>query len=523
MNSHRLIDSNTYKIISTRSPFSSFEFVESNFDSSPAVHRCFSLARSFKFGTLIVEDISETGAVKDENEDISNYVPDYHFGGLKRLSFWGPNFQKRTALKSKIDHDFIGYAILKKDIAPSRGIAQWHIFEAVFNKYPHKHNCVPGTTTYKVKVIDQTFHISGVLYCQQNSLNKACAQVALRSIISGKLSEKDILYSKINQLAALATPEPYDPANGLNPQQMRYILENLNIPFRDVYYSEMEKKDSEARQNLPYQKYLYAGVESGAGALLGFKLSGPKATDDYHIIPFYGHTFNKDTWAPDAERSYFDVGGGVGYIPSESWTSSFIGHDDNFGPNFCVPRLYVKPEQAEYVVELLHNNFKFGGLEAEAFTLPFLYSLPPHLALHLTNSWIKRLVDMIAPNRQQVVLRAVASSTKQYLTHLASITDWEGNKENPKIPKALKPLLPDWLWIVEVSIPQLFPANERKLGEVVLNPYESPSSSWPNNFELFLFARIPGIYFIVNDVISRKPDFLEVPSNIKSHTELLKL
>lgn len=523
MDEHRRIYPNNIKIIPTTSPFSSFQFVEDNFNSSPAVHRCFSLARSAGVQTLIVEEISEAGLVLDENQEIPTYTSDHKMTGLKRLSFWKPSFKRKVALKSKNNPDLIGYAIIKKDCVPSRNYDKWHIFEAVFTKYPHRHNCVSRVPSNEVEVCGHKFQIYGVLYCQQNTLNKVCAHVALRSLLSRRLDNGDISYSKLNDLARSATTVPgsYNPANGLTPIHIRAILNALNIPFRDIDYSESEKKNKNIREELPYQKYLYAGVESGAGALLGFKLTDPNATDGKHIIPFYGHTFNKDTWAPDADASYFQIGKNIGYIPSESWTSSFIGHDDNFGPNFCVPRLYVKPEQAEYAVELLEDGIKFGGVQAEALTLAFLYSLHPYLSSYNKSQWIRRLAIDSSPAIQRVVLRAMTVHKGEYLKHLSNIQDWEGKSESPIITDLLSKLLPEKVWIIEISVPQLFPANERKLGEVVLNPFIPFDTRQPINFDHFLLARVPELYFVISEIVSGKPKFMSIPSQIKSHTELL--
>ncbi len=521
MDGHRRIDPNNVTIIPTASPFSGFQFVEDFFGSSPAVHRCFSLARSAGVQTLVVEEINEAGLVLDENQEIIAYASDHKMTGLKRLSFWSSEFKREGALKSKTDSNLIGYAIIKKDCSPSRGYDAWHIFEAVFSKYPHKHNCVHRSPGNQIKVGGHEFNIKGVLYCQQNTLNKVCAHVALRSLLAGRLKAGDISYSELNKIARSVTGVGYDPVNGLGPVQIRAILENLKVPFRDIDYVESEKSNPNIREELPFQKYLYAGVESGAGALLGFKLTGPQAIDAKHIIPFFGHTFNKDTWAPDADASYFHVGKAVGYIPSESWTSSFIGHDDNFGPNFCVPRAYVKPEQAEYVVELIDDGLKFGGVQAEALSLTFLYSLHPNLGSYKNNSWIARLARDSSPSVQRVVLRAFAVHKDEYIGHLSSIQDWDGNSENPDIPALLTTLLPEKIWMIEISLPQLFPANERKLGEVVLNPFIPFDAKKPINFSHFLFARVPELYFLVEDVVSGRPKFMSIPSRIVSHTNVL--
>lgn len=301
------------------------------------------------------------------------------------------------------------------------------------------------------------------------------------------------------------------------------MLDQLHIGYRDIDYVESEKDDPDIRQTHPFQKFLYAGIESGAGAMLGFSLAGPGLQEPgKHIIPFFGHTFNKDTWVPEAEQSYFDVAGGVGYIPSESWTSSFLGHDDNFGPNFCVPRLYVKPEQVDYVSELLPSGAQFSGVAAEAVSIRFVYSLHPNITT-AKNPWLRRLAFFSRPDVQKVILRAVFATKQQYVAHLRNATDWDNSTENPKLIELLEKRLPEALWVVEVSLPHLFPANERKLGEVVLNAAYPMNAADTLSFNAFCLARLPTRYFIVRAVTKGKPQFSEVPSALKSHVSLLRI
>ena len=274
---------------------------------------------------------------------------------------------------------------------------------------------------------------------------------------------------------------------------------------------------------MPYQKFIYSGIESGAGGLLGFHLSGPEIADNppRHIIPFFGHTFNKDTWVPDAELSYFDVGGGVGYMPSENWTSSFIGHDDNFGPNFCVPRLHVSRKQVDYVVELFNERARYGGVHAEAVSLGFIYSLTPSIVLLIKkNDWIRRLMHFI--NLKKIVLRAVFVKKNSYLKYLKNSEDWERNSEENEIVEMLADVLPKCIWVIEISLPQLFPANERKIGEVILNPYVAPKPEQDVDFDLFLLARLPCCYFFLDSIKGNTPEFLLLRSQIQSHMPLMK-
>ena len=145
----------------------------------------------------------------------------------------------------------------------------------------------------------------GVLYCQQNGLNKSCAQVALRSLCAPRAPGGDISYRAINRLAGSGGTS-VEPWSGLTVPQIQAVLKGLGIDFLDVDYAAMPTAE---RSRLPYQKLLYAGIESGAGALLGFRLAGAGAQQDAkHIIPFFGHTFNQDTWVPNAGAAYFHVG-----------------------------------------------------------------------------------------------------------------------------------------------------------------------------------------------------------------------
>jgi len=524
MDAHRRAASTSVDVVPIGSAFSCFDYVQDHFDRHNAIHRCFSLGRSFDMRMVTIEDIAAQGFVEEENVEIKAYYPDHQMTGLKRLAFWRKPFASAAAIPELGNDDLIGYAIAKKDHVPSCGTHRWHIYEAGFRKYPHPHNCVPGLKSITVRVSGKEFDLPAVVYCQQNGLNKACAHVAVRSLLSRHVKAGDVSYRRINEIAAKSCQGTYSPKDGLDVPQIRAIFRETNIAFRDIDYVEEEKTDKAIRDTHPFQKFLYSGIESGCGGLLGFRLAGPKAQlDRKHIIPFFGHTFNKDTWVPDADIAYFNVGGGVGYIPSESWTSSFLGHDDNFGPNFCVPRLYVRPEQADYVVELLKDAVQYSGAHAEAVAIPFLYSLYPTLASFAPKEkWLRRMATWAHPKMQKAILRAVAIARDEYLRDLASVRDWDGHGERADVVEVLQKLLPEILWVVEVSIPQLFPANERKVGDVILNPLITFDENNPVDFKLLLLVRVPGHYFFVESVAGDTPTFVHIPSQFTSHIPLLK-
>ncbi len=516
--SHRTVHPSSVEIVPLKAPFSNFLFVEKRFGDIPSIRRLFSLSRIHSCETLVYEQIPPKGVVKDENSEIRARYPDAEEGKLVRLSFWKPAFVQKRKLESLTSEDLAGYAIVKQDIVPSKNCNRWHVFESVFQKYPDEHNCVSGEQSYRVGVDGHAFDISGVLYCQQNQLNKCCAHVALRSLCSLHVPDTELPYSRLNQLAE-AAGGAFDPAKGLSVERIRAVLSGLDIRFQDVDYPREVAVSKDARNQLPYQKFLYAGVESGGGALLGFQLTGPEAPNVSHIIPFYGHTFNQDTWVPNANLAYFRIGEKTRYIPSESWLSSFIGHDDNFGSNFCVPKLYANPDQVQYVVELFRSGFMYSGVLAEAVAVNYLYSLVDDLGDE-DNIWIRRLMVYSDKDHQQAVLRAIALSRAEYVDHLRSMIDWAKKRENRRLCNIFEQTLPEYLWVVEVSLPELFPANLRKLGEIALDASQPLSTD--QDFSSFVLARFPGLIMLYQGKDGRKPQFLHVESKMTKHTPLYR-
>jgi hypothetical protein len=530
MDEHRLVHSKNLALIPVEQPFSSFTFVDRRYGKeNPAIRRLFSIARSHDALTLMIEEIEPAGIISDENGEIKRYATDYEMKGLERISFWRSDLATLGANIFR-NKDCIGYAILKHDVVPSKRYDKWHVFEAVFEKYPDKHNCVPNPMGYSVVLGSGNISLEGLLYAQQNTLNKVCAQVALRSLIS-RIIRRDVSYSEINELARKVSPKDFDPSKGLSIERIQAVLVGFKIDFRDIDYN---STDDKYRALHLYQKHIYAGVESGAGALLGFHFTGPaieimkfvegrKAPK--HIIPFYGHTFNKDTWMPEADITYFRVGEKLGYIPSENWTSSFLGHDDNFGPCFCVPRLYISPDKVDYVVELLRPGIKFGGAQAEALALSFLYSVLNWRNQQTglpQNTWLERLVYNAQDDVQRIIFRAITVERDTYIRHLSTEKDWDQNSEDKPAIDILRESLSNALWVVEVSIPQLFPANERKLGDIVLNG-EITLSDGQGNRSPFLFMRLPGYYFSASTPGSSGPDFVTAPSKLMSHMPVIRL
>ncbi len=515
---HLSVEPNSIKCISVTQPFSFFKYLEDNFGKTESIHRLFSLARSFNVKTLVIEEIPASGIIEKENNEIAEHTSDHYMKRLIRLTFWRNRFKSSKKINDCPNEDLTGYAILKNDVAPSLRMNNWHIFESLIRKYPHKNNCVPSKLEHEIQIDKKKFKIEGVKYYQQNGLNKLCAHVAIKTIVSLNKPELDLSYKKINKISESASGEPFTLGKGLSALQIGAVLKKIGLNLYEIDYTQMRK---DFRLTHPYQQFLYSGIESGSGALLGFRLYRTESErEQRHIIPFYGHTFNKDTWAPDADISYFQMGKSISYIPSERWTSSFLGHDDNFGQNFCIPRLYIDREMVDYVVEILNKKVAYSGVQAEAIAVFYLNALYAQFSKKSQNKWIRRLATLAKSKNKRVVLRTISIKKDAFLSQLESSYDWSNHKENPLICERLDDVLPKVLWLIEVSLPHLFPANQRKVGDIVLNAESRPDIEEPTNYTIFLLARFPLSYYFISSIREEKPIFTTIPSWFTSHIPL---
>jgi len=511
----RLAEPNSFKVEIISRPRSLFQLAEEKFSSAPPIRRLFSLCRRSESESVVIEDVPAQDCVASENHALLARFPDCKHVALKRISFWKKKVEKEDDLKNCKSADCQGYALLKQDIVPSQKYDRWHVFEAVIPKYQHHHNYCPVSSSFKFRAVAKEFEVKGCLYAQQNTLNKACAQVALRSLLATRLARPEFSYEEIDAFARELNPS-FLPKNGLKTNQISHVLTRFGVDHLAMDYTAAPGM----KTDFPFQKIIYSGIESGSGALLAFSLSGPNAPQSGHIIPCFGHTFNEDAWAPQADSAYFRIGEVIKYIPSRAWLSSFIVHDDNFGANFCIPHSFLRPEQVRYAVELYPPKYAYSGAEAEIASADYFYSLLPNLldGLHQKNPWIRRLLEYVC--QQKLILRSVAVSKTEYLDFIKSEEDWDGNREMPETVSALKSQGPDELWMIEVSIPELFSTNKRKLGEILLDA-KNPIASKANG-QSFVLARFPERYVFFDKLDkSGKPNFLTAPSNFKSHLSLL--
>lgn len=514
--------------------FSSFDFIEAELSPEVPIQRLFSIARILEANLVVLEDVPAEGAVADENDELLRLYPDYECRAVKRLTFWKTGkvaFDATAWLPGLLrEEDCLGCAILKLDAVASRGVTKWHVFEAVMTCVQSRYHCHPAAHEYDFAIRGRVMKIRGFLYCQQNGLNKVCAQVALRSLCAPYLGNLDLPFSTINQAARESVPG-FRPDQPWQTAWIKAVLDKLGIDYLPLDY---ESNAETFRDFHPYQFSVYAGVECGAGALLAFNYQGRRKRDGDpgeedsscgdeskgHVIPCYGHTFNQDAWAPNADAAYFKVGSGLSYIPSSSLMSSIIVHDDNFGPNLATPQHFIPPAQVGLVIALNPPGYRMFGKHAEVLGALYLEKLVELKLLDASVPWIRRLLEHRL-HRRRMVFRAVPISWTGYLLHLATVSDWDYGKEAPAVLEMLRAVdKGPRLWLVEFSIPDLFSANRRRIGEFVIEGGRDWSHD--KSFAPFILARFPGSYVFLDTTDSdEKLPFYSTPSSLRSHVELL--
>ena len=282
----------------------------------------------------------------------------------------------------------------------------------------------------------------------------------------------------------------------------------------------------------PFQRLIYGSIESGFPIILCFAAAQGRA----HAIPLFGHTFDEDMWVPHAELSYFRIGKGTTYIPSDSWLSSYVGHDDNWGSNYCIPRHFLytrqhckdwpkgpKPcvmqsDRVEYVIATLPREVRVGPIDAEAIGVDFLPSMLVQLP-DPSEPWKKRLIEY--SNNKLLVVRPILLHSSQYLEHLGKVVDWDYSRIRSGAIETLRGWagFPNgWVWMVEISVPELFSANRRKVGELLIRADRPPGTK--RDFGNYVLARVPGYFAFHTGGTAAAPQYRFIDNGTQGHVPL---
>lgn len=540
----RTVSARSCELIPSARPFSNFEFIDKHFSNSWPLRRILSQVRQLEVATITKEVLFSSKDIDEENRDIRDICPLYdpNTAEVVRLGFFNKSIKSSKDIEKLTSKNFLGYAIIKHDIIPAtsdlveKDIDRYRIYESVLKIGRHDNNYIKRPPKWNCAIQCKNFDIKGHLYAQQNGVSNCCAHVAIRTA-AGAILGKDISYRQINHLVneyRTKYTKPYrSPGKGLTNNEICYVLEHIGANCFVGDYT----KEQIAKPLVPYQKYIYGSIEQGFPAILFFGVEEngivPQTSQQqYHVIPVFGHTFNEDTWVPDANIMYFPFRKKTKALSSDNWVSMFIGHDDNAGSNYCIPQTFLEsirlcpkePHPSEcslqkssvaYAIGTLPKRIEMDPIEAESMAA---YLLPPVLekAPKKYSPWRSRL--QIYMENELLVLRPLLVTGVQYQKHLTKIIGWDKQKLSVDDINILDAFTKDDFWMVELSVPELFSANRRKVGELLLWANKKPDIN--KKFESFCLSRIPGCFAFFTEMQENGPSFFYRPTEIKDHVQL---
>lgn len=480
------------------------------------LHRVCSLTRGHKVRTIVIEEIDIADAVElqEENEDLARLGWWQHHHLALRISFFRAVIPRKHSMAAAAadpavataqakafvagvsQEDFIGYAIWKHDRGgfrelPGFGPTCSRVYEAVLPPPPEQYIHVRGVPARACRVAGREFQAHGQPFYQQNAVTNVCSHAAVRTLVS--CFTEDLSFRRMNEILGLQGVD-FTDRKGLYTHEIEQLVESAGVKCVRADYNPHVDGAENDQPVVQFQRYVYGSIESGFPAIIVFGENGdgsaqPTKEEFLHAVTVFGHTFNRHMWVPRVEATRFRLDpkdGGGGFIPSDLWAGSFIGHDDTLGPHFTIPRHYMRgmrsalhdhplyedvTEGVAHVICAQPLSARMRPIDAELTAVGWLNTMLDDYQQHLAREWGRRM--LLQRDKYHLVLRPLLVSKDEYLRHLAAIRGWDTKKE--RMPQEMLHRLKneitlDQFWMVEVSLQELFPTNLRKVGELLIDP-----------------------------------------------------
>ena len=282
---------------------------------------------------------------------------------------------------------------------------------------------------------------------------------------------------------------------GFNPSEIKTVVEQVSegkLTISFVKFKMMESKGS-------FWQTVYHAIESRLPVIL--LLKPLDSCIDAHAVTLLGHSLNEHDWWAYGTKGKFGINVDDDiFFSSSLWCNNFIINDDLIGPHYQFPIKFRKVHSVSPILSKWQQLKRKIAPLTDALYEP-LYSLtilPQSLAdnwsliysgeyeaiawmydfigdeVRSSSSKIKALIDSedsffkeyfyVYYEENSLITRIIALTKEEYLTALLSAGYLEDHFD------LIKERIPPYIWLVEISIPELFWINKRKIGEIVLDP-----------------------------------------------------
>ena len=455
--------------------------------------------------TIIIDDIEENDKDQTDFEEHKD-IPGYNLVTRvkKRLLF----FEKEFLTPEEIceECNFLGYANIYIDSFEDGSIKSYIDEALIHNSKLYLGKSYLCCNTNKIiRIANYDFNINGSYFVQQQGKINCCSHANIRMVGNTfrACDAQDYHHSFINKTLCIDVAKI--AADGLNSNQIREIFEQRGLKCFTYAFNFPDSKNDEdyITSQYNFQQMAYYAIESGFPVLIIFK-TGERA----HVICAFGHTFNENSWLPEAEQQYFKLNGDIQYLCSTLWVDDFIIHDDNYGPYYCLPASFLADKET-LLIAITNLKTDMFGHHAEFYAIKFLYS---YLITSLIN---KKLIGSTKWNdvffdhfmRKNLILRTLYVKKDEYLKQLRAFPFLQ--RENFSYINNL----PSEFWLTEISVPELFNINKKKIAEVIINP----KLNYPNCIKAI---NLPSIF-----ILNENDDMMLqiIPKTSESPLNLLKL
>jgi hypothetical protein len=444
-------------------------------ERSYPLHRFCTLMRKMHAESFIQEKLALNQELLEEKEMAEKY-----FGGevkldATRLTFFcgSPKLLKWNAPNEVFEKHVLGYAVVVT-LKPQGQCPSSFLIEAVVRPlaivFPKKeedpfiepvtnyyiHNAKKFMTTIGPKESHKELSIPGSFFSQQNGFTSVCAHAALRMAINSSptLDAAKLTNKYINDSLGIKN---HNPNGGLSIEQIETVVSKLGYKFHSANFSE--------NTQIEYDQFIYPSLESCFPVILGIEGYNPQVGKYIaHVVSALGHTINSDRWTPEAKCGYCNYPI-QDYIPSASWCDHFIISDDNYGMFGTLPteviRNFIVPTKnlnlhVSMALSILPNDVLLRGYEVEQRAARIAHILINNSKLSPPNIWHNRMKG------NNLVLRTLLQTKEQYSDFIRKNAHNMTAKQKQCFDN-----LPKYVWVTEVSLPNIYTGNKHKLGDVI--------------------------------------------------------
>lgn len=472
-----------------------------------------------------------------------------------KFVFFRSQIKERADLSLVSARDLIGFCFLHRDTfqGPDREIWQAaYVTESIINIRSTNVDVFSfGQSESRIVVDGNEFNLTGNYFSQQNNITNCCAHAAIKMAIRGYYPNTTA--ELINACAGI--DHTHLKGNiGLDPDGFTKVIREISQQKADYF-------DARSFETpFHFLKFVYHAIESRFPVILLFTY--PLAEKDkfpkkqgYHAATLIGHTFNKHTWWANAWKGYFAPRGDKSryyqYLPSLMWCNNFVIQDDNLGPYYLLPLHSLKisdlssiltPRSRALINELkilLSKKYPWMYrplycvvtypkkipsfnliMEAEPYALKRLRQYLKQLFKeekkeknkYHNNKQVKGLPNnmyftkYLLPycEENSLILRTFVINKKDYVSNFASYYRTETIISLDDYIKSLNHILPDFIWLTEISVPELFWINEMKLGDIIIDPHIFEKRRFGGGHAAVIFMKLPGLMtFLKSEKIRR--------------------